>query len=165
MDNELKKKSIRGIKWSFVEVFISHFLKLVIGLILARLLTPEDYGLVAIALIFFTVSEVFIKSGLGQAYIQKSDADEIDANTIFTTNLVVSALFYAILWFTAPIIATYFQQPLLIMLIRVMAFIVIINAFNVIQLAILRKELAFKKKTLYATISYAISGGRESIVH
>lgn len=159
MDNELKKKSIRGIKWSFVEVFISHFLKLVIGLILARLLTPEDYGLVAIALIFFTVSEVFIKSGLGQAYIQKSDADEIDANTIFTTNLVVSALFYAILWLTAPIIATYFQQPLLIMLIRVMAFIVIINAFNVIQLAILRKELAFKKKTLYATISYAISGG------
>lgn len=158
MDKDLKKKSIRGIKWSFTEVFFSHLLKLIIGLILARLLTPQDYGLVAIAMIFFTISEVFIRSGLGQAYIQKRDANEIDANTIFTTNLVISSLFYVVLWFSAPMIASFFEQELLVKLIRIMAIIVMINSFNVIQLAIIRKELAFKKKTVFATLSYAISG-------
>ena len=147
-----------GVKWSFAETIIAQFLRLAIGIILARLLTPADYGLISMAVIFFTISDVFITSGLGQAFIQKKDADETDAHTIFSSNFLVSVLFYLLLWFGSPWIARFFDQPELTLLIRVMAVIVIINSFNVIQFAIIRKNLQFKKKTLYSTISYSISG-------
>lgn len=158
MKKSLLKNSVSGVKWSFVETFLSQFLRLSIGIFLARLLTPSDYGLISIAIIFFTISEVFITSGLGQAFIQKRNADETDAHTIFSSNFILSILFYVFLWFGSPWIAEYFSQSELILLIRVMAVVVIINSFNVIQIAIIRKNLQFKKKTFYSTISYTISG-------
>lgn len=145
-------------KWSFAETFLAQFLRLAIGIVLARLLTPADYGLISIAVIFFTISDVFITSGLGQAFIQKKDANETDAHTIFSSNFLISVLFYLLLWFGSPWIARYFNQPELLVLIRVMGVVVIINSFNVIQFAIIRKNLQFKKKTLYSTISYSVSG-------
>lgn len=158
MKKNLLKKSVSGVKWSFAETILAQFLRLAIGIVLARLLTPADYGLISIAVIFFTISDVFITSGLGQAFIQKKDADETDAHTIFSSNFLVSVLFYLLLWFGSPWIASFFDQPELTLLIRVMAVIVIINSFNVIQFAIIRKNLQFKKKTLYSTISYSVSG-------
>lgn len=158
MKKNLLKKSVSGVKWSFAETILAQFLRLAIGIVLARLLTPADYGLISIAVIFFTISDVFITSGLGQAFIQKKDANETDAHTIFSSNFLVSVLFYLLLWFGSPWIASFFDQPELTLLIRVMAVIVIINSFNVIQFAIIRKNLQFKKKTLYSTISYSVSG-------
>lgn len=158
LKKNLLKKSVSGVKWSFAETILAQFLRLAIGIVLARLLTPADYGLISIAVIFFTISDVFITSGLGQAFIQKKDADETDAHTIFSSNFLVSVLFYLLLWFGSPWIASFFDQPELTLLIRVMAVIVIINSFNVIQFAIIRKNLQFKKKTLYSTISYSVSG-------
>lgn len=158
LKKNLLKKSVSGVKWSFAETILAQFLRLAIGIVLARLLTPADYGLISIAVIFFTISDVFITSGLGQAFIQKKDANETDAHTIFSSNFLVSVLFYLLLWFGSPWIASFFDQPELTLLIRVMAVIVIINSFNVIQFAIIRKNLQFKKKTLYSTISYSVSG-------
>lgn len=158
MQNNLKKQSVKSVGWNLIENFASYILKFAIGIILARLLTPKDYGLIGISLIFFSIAEVLITNGLGQAFIQKKDASEKDANTIFLTNFVLSVSIYIILWFAAPAIAKYFNQVELTKIIRVLSVVVILNAINIIQIAIIRKNLEFKKKTIITLISTFLSG-------
>ena len=158
MDIDIKKKAIKGISWNLSENFLSYFISFVIGVTLARILSPKDYGLLSMTVVFYSIAEVLIDSGFGSAYVQKRDADEKDANTVFVINFVLSLGIYAILWFTAPIISKLFNEPLLIKLIRVMSIILIINSFNIIQLAIIRKKLEFKKKSLITILSSIISG-------
>ena len=146
--SSLKQKSINGVIWNLTEKVGKQFIKIVLGVILARLLTPADYGLIGMITVFFAISMVFIDSGFGLAYIQKKDATEVDASTIFYFNLVVSSLFYVVLWFTAPFIADFYGESQLIELIRVMAIVLIINSFGLVQLVKLQKDVNFKKKTL-----------------
>ena len=158
MQGDLIQKSINGVGWNFLENIANYLIKFIIGIILARLLSPSDYGLIGMTVVFFTIAEVFINSGFSQAFIQKKDASEMDASTIFIINFVVSLLFYVVFWFCAPSIANFFNQPILIKLIRIMSVIVIINSLNIIQLAIIRKNLEFKKKTYLTLISSLVSG-------
>ncbi len=157
--SSLKQKSIDGIIWNIIEKSGIQLAKLVLGVILARLLTPADYGLIGMITVFFVVANVFIDSGFGLAYIQKKDANEVDASTIFFFNLVVSIILYLLLWFSAPFIADFYNEAQLINLVRVMSIILIINSFSVIQIAKLTKEVNFKNKTIILLISAVLAGG------
>ncbi|MHA1342182.1 MAG: oligosaccharide flippase family protein [Promethearchaeota archaeon] len=97
---------------------------------------------------FFAVAQVFIDSGFGSAYIQKKDVTDDDANTVFYTNLFISIILYGILWLAAPAIAKFYRQPRLINLTRVMGLVVVINAFNVIQIAFIIKFYCIIQKKL-----------------
>ena len=131
---------------------------LFLNIIIARLLTPSDYGLIGIIMVFFVVAHVFVDSGLGTAYIQKTHVSEKDANTIFIFNLLVSIFAYSILWFSAPLVSHFYEQPLLVNLIRVMGLVIIINAFSIVQIAQLTRDLDFKRKTKIALFSVLFSG-------
>lgn len=125
---------------------------------LARLLTPADFGLIAMISVFFAVAEVFVKSGLGMAYVQKKEVDETDADTVFYTNLGISVVLYAFLYLGAPFIADFYGQPQLVNLTRVMGLVVIVNAFNIIQRSQITRELDFKKLTKVTIITSVSSG-------
>lgn len=129
-----------------------------VGLVLARLLTPEDYGLLAYLTIIISISNSIVDSGFSNALIRKKDAQDIDYNTTFITNLVISALIVALLFFSAPAIAHFFERSELTLLIRVMSATVIINALAIIQRTRLVKRVDFKTQTKASLISSISSG-------
>jgi len=156
--SNLKQKSIDAIIWNLIARYGTQFFSLIISIILARLLTPADYGLIGVVSVFFALALVFMKSGFGASFIQKKDADETDASTIFFFNIFISIFFYFIFWFTAPFIASFYKQDQLIILIRVTSVILIINSFGLMQITKLTKEVNFKKKTFISLVSTLIAG-------
>lgn len=156
--SELRKSTVRGVSWSLIEQFGIYAVRFVMGVILARLLSPKDFGLIGMITVFFTLALVFVNSGLGAGYIQKKNATDTDANTMFIANLVISIFMYIVLWFAAPYIAAFYEQPLLISLVRVMGLVVIINAFNAIQIAKVVRDINFKLRAKVAVGSSVISG-------
>lgn len=158
MASTLKQKAVKGITWNLIERSGNQGIKIVLGVWLARLLTPADYGLIGMISVFFTVAFVFVESGFGQAYIQKKDVTDLDANTIFYVNLFISLVCYCCLWVAAPAIAAFYDQPALVALTRVMGGVVVINAFNMIQMALLIRAIDFKRKTKVTLVATLISG-------
>ena len=158
MAENLNGSIVKGVSWNLIETVVHYLIQFVIGIILARLLTPHDYGLVGVVAIFITISQAFVKAGFGQAFIRKADADDRDASTVFYINLSISLAIYAILFLAAPLIARYFHQEQLVSIVRVLGLVIIVNAFNVIQIAIIRKNLLFKKKAIVAIVSGLLSG-------
>ena len=156
---DLKQKSIDGVIWNLLEKFGVQFIKLVLGVILARILTPADYGLIGMITIFIAISTIFIDSGFGLAYIQKKDATDEDASTIFYFNLLVSIICFLLLWFFAPYIAQFYNESQLVDLVRVLGLVLIVNAFSLIQVSQLSRNVDFKKKTILMVISAVLSGG------
>lgn len=154
----LKEKSVSAVFWSVSERFGLYGVKFILGIILARLLSPEAFGLVGMITVFFVVAEVFVKSGFNLAYVQKKEVKHADADTIFYTNLVISFLLYGILYSGAPIIAGFYEEPRLIELIRVMGLVIVINAFNIIQQAQLTRDVNFKKRAKVTVIATLMSG-------
>ncbi|MEA2107188.1 MAG: lipopolysaccharide biosynthesis protein [Bacteroidota bacterium] len=158
MTSTIKKKAVKGVVWTITEKFGVQGIRFVLGIVLARLLTPEDFGLVGMVTVFFTLAQVFVESGFGQAYIQKKTVTEIDANTVFYTNLVISIIVYAILWLTAPYIARFYNQMELIEITRILGLVIIINSFVIIQISQITRNVNFKKKAKITLISVLISG-------
>ncbi|MFW5803599.1 MAG: lipopolysaccharide biosynthesis protein [bacterium] len=158
MTNNLKEKAIKGVSWNMIEQFSVQGVKFILGIILARLLTPADFGLIGMISVFFAVANVFIQGGLGIAYIQKETVTDTDANTVFFTNLIISIGLYSGLWFGAPAISSFYEQPQLVLITRIMGLVVIINAFNIIQLSQIKRNVDFKKKTKITLLSTIISG-------
>ena len=130
MNEDLNRKTVKGLSWSMVETMSNYIVKLVVGIILARLLMPEDFGLLAIMMIFVSLSDTLVNSGFGNAYIQKKDATETDANTVFYVNLAISLLLYVLLFVSSPLIGFFFGSEQLPSLIRVMSLGIIISSFN-----------------------------------
>lgn len=157
MEN-INTKTIKGVSWTFIETVSVYFVRFFIGVVLARLLVPSDFGLIAMITIFISISDVFVNAGFGQAFIQKKNATPVDADTVFFINLALGCIVYGILYFSAPIIASFFNQPPLKSLLRVLCLVVIINALNVIQYSLIRKELQFKKKAILQVFSSVTSG-------
>jgi teichuronic acid exporter len=154
----LRDKVISGVIWSAIERISVQVVRFGITIILARLLSPGDYGLLGMLAIFIALSNVFIDSGLGQALIQKKDADNIDYSTIFYYNIALAILFYIILFFSAPYIAEFYKQPLLKDLSRVVFLNLIFSSLSLIQNTIVSKEMNFKVYTKVSIISYIASG-------
>lgn len=139
----LKSKVAKGAVWTLLEKMSGQIVQFVVGMILARLLTPNDYGTVALTGIFFAVAGVLVDCGFGGALIQKKDADELDYNSVFFLNLALSLVVYAVLFFAAPWIADFYETPVLTNIVRVSAICFIFNAINAIQGAELTKKMLF----------------------
>lgn len=157
-EESLRGKTVKGVGWSFIDSFAGQGITFLVGLVLARLLTPEEYGLIGIITIFIAVFNSIVDSGFSNALIRKTDAKDIDYNTVFITNMVVSVALFLALFFSAPLIADFFGRPLLKPLSQVMASIVIINAFAIIQRTLLVKRIDFKTQTKISIISSIASG-------
>lgn len=157
-EQSLKDKTVKGVGWSAADSFLSQGITFVVGLVLARLLSPSEYGLIGITAVFITVFNAIIDSGFSQAIIRKKEASNEDYNTMFITNMVLSVIMFLILFFSAPAIARFFERPELISLTRVMGIVLIINALSITQNTVLTKRIDFKTKTKASLISAVLSG-------
>lgn len=155
---DLKKVAVKGFLWSSIERFSAQSVQFVIELFLARLLLPSDYGLIGMMAIFIAISHTFVNSGFATALMQKKNRDEIDYSTTFYFNIVVATFFYLVLFFTSPLIAKFYNQPLLTSLIRTMGIVIIVNALSVVQRAKLTINFDFKTQTKASLISVLIAG-------
>lgn len=155
---EIKKQTISGVKWTAIERFSIQGVQFILGIIVARLLTPADYGLVGMVSIFFAISQTLIDSGITTALIRKLDVNNNDFSTTFYYNVFVSILCAIILILGAPYIAEFFNQPLLTNLVRVMSLNLIIGALGSVQGAKLTINLDFKRIAKYNFIAAVISG-------
>lgn len=158
MDSETRHKAIRGMAWSTFERFATQIVQFIISIVLARILMPSDYGLVGMLSIFFAISYIFINSGFSQALIQKKDKKEEDYNTIFLFNIGTACVFYALLYFGAPYIAEFYNQPKLTPITRVYALILVINSLASVQSTILTIRLSFGALAKVSIISVVVSG-------
>ncbi|WP_010262402.1 lipopolysaccharide biosynthesis protein [Treponema primitia] len=158
MKNFIKSKTIIGMLWNFFEKASTQIVSFVIGIILARLLSPDDYGIIAMLTIFIALSQIFIDSGFSNALIQRQDRTETDFSTVFFFNFVISIVIYVILFLFAPLIAHFYRTPILLQLTRVLFLIIIFNSFTVVQNARLMIAVDFKKIALVNFVSVVISG-------
>lgn len=145
MSESLKQKAISGMIWNAVERFGSSFFLFVSNLILARLLSPDDFGCIGMLLVFISISDAIVDGGFGSALIQKKNPTPADYSTVFYWNLSLSFLLYAVLFLVAPLIADFYKIPLLSNVLRVQGVILIFNALILIQQNILKKQIAFRK--------------------
>lgn len=144
---DLKKKTILGMFWVFIDnVFLKGF-SFVGTLILAKILSPDDFGLIAIITIFVSIGAIIIDSGLSSSLLRNKNNDEADYSTVFYTNLLLSILMYLIVYLLAPFIADFYKHKLLINIIRVYSLSFIITALSSVQVIVLIKKLEFKKIT------------------
>lgn len=146
-EQSLKNKTIKGVGWSAIDNVAGYAVTFVVGIILARLLSPEDYGLLGLIGIFTAVCTCFINAGFGSALIRKKDATEEDYNTAFMVNLGMSLLLYALLFVCAPLIANFFDRHELVALTRVSSLGLIIGALAMVQRTRLTKRIDFKTQT------------------
>ena len=158
MPDDLKQKTISGVSWSFVEQVLVRGFNFIIGIILARLLDPSDYGLIGMIGIFMAISQLFIDGGFANALIQCKEATEKDLSTVYIINICVSVFFYAVLFFTAPYIAAFYHQPLLKSLTRWFALILIIGSLAAVHSTILTIRVDFRTKSYISITSAVISG-------
>ena len=158
MENSLKEKTVRGVVWSFVDNIANSGITFLVGLILARLLSPAEYGIMAMIAVFIAISNSIIDSGFSNALIRKLDAKRIDYNTVFYFNLLVSIILYVFLYITSPLISSFFKEPVLVELVRVIGWVLIINALAIIPRTIFVKEINFKTQTKVSLVSSISSG-------
>lgn len=157
-EQSLKDRTVRGVSWSAADSVLGQGITFVVGLVLARLLSPSEYGLIGIVTIFITIFNAIIDSGFSQAVIRKKEADNEDYNTMFLTNMVLSFVLFFVLFFCAPAIARFFGRLELINITRVMGVVLIINALSITQNTVLTKKIDFKTKTKASFISAVLSG-------
>lgn len=156
--SSLKEKTVSGVGWSAAEAFLGQGVTFIVGIILARLLSPAEYGLIGIVTIFTVILTGIVDSGFSNALIRKQDVSDEDYNTMFVTNMVFSIVLFIALFFCAPYIADFFGRLELIDLTRVMGSILIIQALSLVHNTILTKQIDFKTKTKASVISAIISG-------
>lgn len=159
MNIDVKHKTKIGVFWNFIEKFFLQIVSFVLNIILARLLSPEDYGVIGLLTIFITISQVFVDSGFSRALIQKQNKEEIDFSTTFIFNISTSVILYVILYFASPFIAKFYETPELVNLQRVLFLVIIFNSFFVVQNAKLQIKIDFKSIAIVNSISTILSGG------
>ena len=157
-EQSLKDKTVKGTFWSAADAFLGQGVTFIVGLVLARLLSPAEYGLIGICTIFITVMAGIVDSGFSNALIRKKDTTDEDYNTMFITNMVVSVALYVVLFFCAPLIAKFFARPELVPLVRAMGWYLIFQALSITQVTILTKRIDFKTKTKASLVSAVLSG-------
>ena len=157
MSSFLAQKTLSGILWSSIQKFGTMGISFVSNIILARLLTPEDYGCIGMLMIFILVANTFIDGGFGSALIQKREPTQEDYSTIFYWNLFLSTILYVLLFWAAPWIAEFYNIPLLSSVLRIQGIVLILNSLSIIQQNRLRKQLLFKKLSMVSIVSATLS--------
>lgn len=140
----IRQRTINAVLWNAVEKFFVKGASFIISIILARILSPADYGLIGMLAIFIALSAIFIESGFAKALIQKQDCSDIDYSTAFYTNLGIALCIYVILFFVAPYVADFYNEPLLCELLRILSINFVVGSFNVVQRAKLMSQMDFK---------------------
>lgn len=161
MDKFKNTRVISGFFWRFMERVGAQLVSFIVSIVLARILDPSAYGTVALITVFTTIMQVFVDSGLGNALIQKKDADDIDFSTVFYTNIVFCLLLYALMWFVSPAIANFYNQPDLVPYIRVLSLTIVVSGVKNIQQAYVSRNMLFKKfffSALAGTVGAAVVG-------
>lgn len=154
----LKQKTISGLLWSSVESIASQGIQFIFGIILARLLSPKEFGLIGMMTIFIAVSESFINSGFSSALIRKKKCTQTDYSTVFFFNLATGMFFFVILFLSASPISGFFREPGLKSIVQVLSLVLIIDSVTIIQRTILTKRIDFKLQTKVTLISSFIAG-------
>ncbi|MCF0199853.1 MAG: oligosaccharide flippase family protein, partial [Bacteroidales bacterium] len=129
----LKSRTIKGVGWGTLQSLLNYGVGFVVGIVLARLLGPGDYGLIGMAVIFINLSQAIIDSGLSSSLIRKKDASDEDFQTVFLVNMGISVLMYGFLFLIAPVIATFFKEPRLVAVLRVLTVVLFFNALSMVQ--------------------------------
>lgn len=158
-EKNLKKKAAAGMVWTALQKYSTMFIRFISGIILARLLTPYDYGCIGMLSIFMVLAEAFIDGGFGSALIQKKRPTQNDYSTIFWWNLGMALLMYGILFICAPAISRFYKIPLLSDVLRVQGLVLFIYAFNIVQRNQLRKNLNFKVLSIVTITTSIIALG------
>ena len=153
----LKDRTITGILWSSVQRFGTLIISFIVNLVLARLLTPEDFGIIGMLMVFIALASTLIEGGFASALIQKKAPTQEDYSTVFFWNLILSVILFSVLFLSAPAVASFYRLPLLGTVLRVQGIILLFNALNIIQINILRKQLNFKRLAQIG-VSAMISG-------
>lgn len=157
----LKERTLTGLFWRFMERCGARGVEFIVSVIIARILSPDDYGLVALVTVFISISQVFVDSGMANALIQKRNADEIDFSTVFYFNICLCCIVYLCLFLLAPYIGLFFNNDSLTSIVRVLGIIVIISSVKNVQQAYVSKNMLFKRfffSTIGGTIVAAIVG-------
>lgn len=147
--------------WRFLERCGAQGVTFIVSIVLARLLDPTVYGTVALVTIFTTIMQVFVDSGMGNALIQKKDADDLDFSSVFYFNMAMCSVLYLIMFFAAPFIASFYRMPELTAIVRVLSLVVVISGVKNVQQAYVSRHLMFKRfffSTLGGTIGAAVVG-------
>lgn len=154
----LKQKTVNGVAWSFIDNISSSGITFLVGLVLARLLSPAEYGVMAMITIFIAISVSIVDCGFSNALIRKKDIKSIDYNTVFYFNIIISFCIYIILYILSPYISVFFNEPLLTNITRVISLILIINGLAIIPRTIFVRSVDFKTQTKVSLISSISSG-------
>lgn len=159
MDKKNFKKTVfSSIIWKFGERLSAQLVSFAVFVILARMLTPNDYGMVALVMVFIYIADVFVSSGLGMSLIQKKDADHLDFSSVFYINILISVIIYSILFLIAPFVARFYENDMLCHILRVIGLRIPIAAINSVQQAYVAKRMEFKK-FFYSTLSGTLLSG------
>ncbi len=158
MKNGLKKQIISGLFWKFGERIFAQGVSFIVSLVLARMLLPEEYGIVALVLVFINLANVFVTNGLGETLIQKPNAKQRDFSTMFFCSLALSIFLYILLFCSAPIIAKFYDNEQLVLILRVLGLQVPLSSINTIQQAYVSKHMMFRK-FFYSTIGGTLISG------
>ncbi len=157
-NNNYGKVAASGMVWQLTERIFTAFLQFVLTTILARLLQPEEYGIIAIVMVFITISDLLVIAGLGTAIIQGKNIDQVALSSVFYFNIVASVIFYVILFFCAPLIADFYKAPIVSPILRCYSIVILPTAINNMLRSMLLKELQYKKVFLSSIIPLFISG-------
>jgi len=158
MTQSVRSQLLHGVVWNFVEKVLIRGASFFIGIILARLLSPSDYGLIGMLAVFISISGVFIEGGLAKALIQRQNCQDIDYSTAFVTNVGMSIIIYIIMYASAPLIADFYGEPILIDLTRILSLNFILGSFNIVQRAKMMARVDFKSLAQINVISTIVSG-------
>lgn len=156
-----KQKVAGGLFWSYGERIMAQLVSLIVSIVLARLLDPENYGVISIVMIFITFCDAIVTGGFGNAIVQKKDADELDVNTMLCCSVATSILLYIIIFCAAPYIASFYNMPIIRPILRVLGLRLLISGVNSIQRAWIQKRMLFKRffiSTSFGTIISAVVG-------
>lgn len=159
MTESLRQKAERGAVWSFIDAAGNRIVQFVIGVILARQLFPEQFGLIGMLNIFMAISQAFLDSGFGLALIQRKEITEADTSSVFYFNVAIGLFLTLLLYLTAPWVAAFYKEPDLVYLTRALSLVLAINSLGVVQTAMLTRHVLFKLQAKVSLISALCSGG------
>lgn len=158
MGDNLKQRTIGALTWSVVDRVAQQSVQFIVGIIMARLLLPEDYGLMGIVMVFAAIAYTMVDGGLCSALVRTRDLSELHSNTVFYANLGISALMYALLFVCAPLIADFYGEPLITPIARVMFTAIIFNSFYLVPYALFGRAMDYKSMAKVNFVSVFVSG-------
>lgn len=160
MDNDkiLRKKVLNSLFWVYCENMSAQLVSFIVTIVLARLLNPSDYGTVALVTVCINIANVFVTSSFSMSLVQKKDSDTLDYNTMFWFNFLIAIILYAMIYLFAPLIGAYYDNEILISILRILALRVPLSAYNSVQTAYVSNKMVFKKSFFSTSLGTVISG-------